>query len=188
MIARLRGIVGEIYESHIVLDVGGVGYLVAVRNPAQFALDETATLFTHLAVRENAMDLYGFLHRDELDMYEKLLTVPKIGPKSALQVLIHADVTLIKKSIALQDASYLSKLSGVGKKSAENIVASLKGKFNGAEFLEADGSTTLDNDALDALVALGYSERDAMTALRETSDPEVDTNTRIKAALRHLGS
>lgn len=188
MIARLQGTVADIHEGHIVLDVGGVGYLVAVRNPSLFVLDDTVILHTHLAVRENALDLYGFLLRDELDMYEKLLTIPKIGPKSALQILTQADVPLLKQSIATQDPSSLSKLSGIGKKSAEKIVAGLKDHFADMVFSPEMGVGSFDNDALDALIALGYSERDAATALKAVADTETDTNNRIKAALRHLGT
>lgn len=188
MIAMLRGQVEDIRGSHIVLDVGGVGYLVAVRAPLDFKLNETVSFHTHLAVRENALDLYGFVTRDEREMFEHLLKLPKIGPKSAMQILTQADIPLLKKAVINGDATYLSKMSGIGKKSAEKIVSGLRDIFDGADYFgegSADGS---DSDTIDALVALGYPQRDAREALGKI-DPEVTgTNDRLKAALRLLGS
>src|SRR5690606_12668832 len=109
--------------------VAGIGYLVRTNSPTSYQLNTSVILFTHLAVRENALDLYGFADRDTLEIFELLLELPKVGPKTALQFLTQADVLLIKEAVYKEDAGYLSKLSGIGKKSAEKIVFGLKEKF-----------------------------------------------------------
>jgi Holliday junction DNA helicase RuvA len=189
MIAELRGTVVDIGLAHITLDVRGVGYRIAVCSVQDFVLNTEAHLHTHLAVRETALDLYGFLEKEELAIFELLLKLPKIGPKSAMQILSQADIDLLKKAVASNDPSYLSKMSGIGKKSAEKIVVGLKDVFEDAEFENSlSEDTHADSDAIDALVTLGYSQRDAREALRRLSEDIVETNERIKAALKHLGS
>ena len=189
MIAMLRGTVADISLLHVILDVGGVGYLISVRKPGEFQLGREATLHTHLAVRENALDLYGFQTRDELAMFALLLTIPKIGPKSAMQILTQADIPLLITSITRNDAVYLSKMSGISKKTSEKIVVELQNKFDGVAF--SDTETTIqgeDADLVDALIALGYSQKDARDALLKLPVSIEGTNARIKEALKFLGS
>lgn len=189
MIARLTGTVVEILPTHIVLDVHGIGYLIAVRNSEACALDSAVTLHTHLAVRENALDLYGFVLRDELHMFELLITIPKIGPKSAMQILSQADLALLTTAIARNDASYLSKMSGISKKTAEKIVTELQSKFEPSSFDGTESSLDKEEaDSIDALIALGYSQRQAREALITVSSEISGTNARIKAALKHLST
>ena len=186
MIARLTGKVVAADLTHIILEVSGVGYRIAVREPSRFTIEQSVSLHTHLAVRENALDLYGFEHLDELDMFEELLRIPKIGPKSAMQILVQADIELLKKSVASNDPTYLSKMSGIGKKSAEKIVAGLKDTF---EYNDGAGEGQgADADVLDALVALGYSQRDARSALQKLPSEITKTNERIREALKNLSS
>lgn len=187
MIASLSGTVIDIAAAHIVLDVGGVGYLLAVRTPTDYTLDQKVSLHTHLAVRETALDLYGFQTRDELDMFEHLLRLPKIGPKSAMQILIQADIELLKKAIVSDDPTYLSKMSGIGKKSAEKIVAGLKDVFEYTSEETSGAFGVGSDDVIDALVALGYSERDAFSVLQKLPPDVTETNIRIKEALKLLG-
>ena len=188
MIARLKGVVVDARVGYIVLDVGGVGYLVAVRIPDDFKEGETIELRTHLAVRENAMDLYGFLEQEELDIFELLLRLPKIGPKSAMQILSQADVELLKKAVLTNDPGYLTKMSGIGKKSAEKIVEGLKDIFDArdTEFVRSEGNTE-DADVVDALIALGYSQKDARDALTKLPQEITGANNRVREALRQLG-
>lgn len=189
MIAQLHGTILDVSPTHIVLDVGGVGYRIAIRSVEAFTTGDTARLFTHLAVRENALDLYGFLTEEELDIFELLLKVPKIGPKSAMQILAQADIGLLKKAVATDDPSYLSKMSGIGKKSAEKIVLGLKDVFEAADFIaDKYQHEAVDSDVIDALVALGYSQKDAREVLRKLPEELSDTNAKIAAALKHLGS
>lgn len=181
----LTGTVADLALGNVVLDVSGVGYLVAVRptDALEFRVGTTLSLHTYLAVREDALDLYGFTSRDDLAVFELLIELPKIGPKSALAILSQASTELLKKAVASQDAAYLSKMSGMGKKTAEKIVQGLKDKF------EDDGTTgaahSADGDVIDALLALGYSEREARAAVPKL-DPDADTNARVKQALRLL--
>ncbi len=187
MIAKLTGEVVDVRLTHIILEVGGVGYLVAVTNGSGFMLGTTISLNTYLAVRENALDLYGFNTRDELAMFHELIKLPKIGPKTAMQILSQADLETLKKAVHTDDPSYLSKMSGIGKKSAEKIVAGLKDIFDDGAFLseESHGNQT-DTDVIDALIALGYSQRDAIQAVQKIPADIVDTNARVKHALKYI--
>ncbi len=186
MIRMLRGTIADMTHTHLILDVGGVGYLVAVRpDDARGAIiGSERSLFTYLAVREDALDLYGFSTRDDLAMFEHLIDLPKIGPKSALAILSQASIELISKAVSSDDAAYLSKMSGMGKKTAEKIVQGLKDKLD----LSSDITTGErgNSDTIDALIALGYSEREARDAVQKLDPETTDTNARVKEALRSL--
>lgn len=195
MIRQLLGTVADVSNTYIVLDVGGVGYLVYTNSPTSYEIGINTKLFTYLAVRENALDLYGFADRDTLEVFELLIELPKIGPKSALQILTQADILLIKESVQKEDPTYLSKLSGIGKKSAEKIVAGLKDKLETADFatgLSGESSESVSShtsDTIDALIALGYSPQDARKAVSDISAQSQDTtnsNDLIKLALKSL--
>ena len=125
MIRRIRGIAVETHPTFIVVDVGGVGYLLYTTTKTAVEEGSEVTLFTHLAVRENALDLYGFATQQELSFFELLLTLPKVGPKSAIQILSQADIHLLQNAILSQDATHLSKMSGISKKTAQKILLGL---------------------------------------------------------------
>ncbi len=182
----LTGVVSDIRLGRIVLDVHGVGYLVAIQNGRAegLAIGNALSLHTYLAVREDALDLYGFFSLDDLEMFEMLIDLPKIGPKSAMQILSQADIELIKKAVASEDPVYLSKMSGIGKKSAEKIVMGLKDKFEGNDMV-APGEHG-NSDAIDALVTLGYSQKEARDAVQRIDPSIKNTNDRVKEALRSL--
>ena len=185
MIARVSGKVVEVRPMRVVIDVGGVGYAVSVTARSGFKVSESVTLHTYLAVRENAMDLYGFSDERELMMFEELIKIPKIGPKTALGVLSQADLETLTKAVETDDPSYLTKLSGIGKKSAEKIVAGLKDVLGDRVLPTAAGvSSGHDGDVIDALIALGYSERDARQAVQKIPKDITDTNARLKHALK----
>lgn len=188
MIRRLRGTVLESTPTSVVLDVGGVGYLLTVSATAAITAESGTelSLYTYLAVRENALELYGFPNSRDLSMFLLLIELPGIGPKTAINILSQADTRLLEESARSNDAAYLSKLSGIGKKSAEKIVAGLKDKFSNEDALieDTDGSA----DVVDALIALGYSHEEARRALREIPKELTDTRDRLKEALRTLGS
>lgn len=193
MIRRLTGIVAHSNPTHIVLDVHGVGYLVATNRPgSDYPVESEQTFWTYLAVRENAMDLYGFTTREELDIFELLLGLPKIGPKSAAQILAQADTALLKEAVAQEDPTYLSKMSGIGKKTAEKIVLELKDTFADrgfSETVDAHGPThDWQRETIDALVALGYPHKDAREAVQALPKETSDTNTALTAALRTLSN
>lgn len=189
MIKQIRGTVAGTSDHLVIVDVGGVGY--GVHTPHQtteFLLDDAVCFYTHLAVRENALDLYGFTDLDSLRIFELLIELPKIGPKTALQILAQADTPLIKEAVSKNDAGYLSKLSGIGKKSAEKIVSGLKDKFEITDYGESF-STDHTSDTIDALIALGYSPEEARRAVRQLSEsnPEIATSPEaLKALLKIL--
>jgi holliday junction DNA helicase RuvA len=186
MIGCLTGLVRGSRGGHVLIDVGGVGYLIAVRSPFDFREGATVTLHTHLAVRENALDLYGFLTSEELRMFEELITIPKIGPKTALQILIQADVATLTKSILSNDPVYLSKMSGIGKKTAEKIVAELKDSFG--DGVREDTIPGEDADVMDALLTLGYAHKDIRAAIGKIPETVTDTKKRITEALKIVSS
>ncbi len=189
MIRQLRGTLLESGELEVVIDVGGVGYLVHTPDAAFFAIGGEARLHTHLAVRENALDLYGFAETESLRVFELLLTLPKIGPKSALQILAQADVSLLREAVNKNDAGYLSKLSGIGKKSAEKIVVGLRDKLGTADNDAATSEIPHAADTIDALIALGYAPQDARRVFIEITATNTSLSSSaevIKLALKYL--
>ncbi|MEI9966428.1 MAG: Holliday junction branch migration protein RuvA [Candidatus Moraniibacteriota bacterium] len=188
MIARLSGSVASVRGSAIILDVQGVGYHVFVTTYAlgRLAGLETATLFIHTHVREDALLLYGFLDEDELHMFELLISISGIGPKVALSILSIADPKTIKVAITNQDASILTRVSGVGKKTAERVILELQNKVEAVQF-SSEESALGDADALDALTALGYSVTQARDALKQLPKDVTDIGARIRQALKNLG-
>lgn len=188
MIASIQGEVIDVRSAQIVVRVHGIGYLIAVTHGSGYALGTEVFLYTYLAVRETALDLYGFTTRDEHALFEELIKLPKIGPKTALQILSQADVQILKKAVQTEDPVYLSKMSGIGKKSAEKIVVGLKDVLEDNPLLGEDrGSNGRDADVIDALISLGYSQRDALEAVQKIPKEIEDTNTRIKHALKYVG-
>jgi holliday junction DNA helicase RuvA len=189
MIRRLSGRIISHDESEIVIDVGGVGYVVAVSPHTIFELEgvEEISLWTYLAVRENALDLYGFITREELNFFELLLSVSGIGPKSALGVLNIASLDELRRAIIENNPSYLTKVSGVGKKSAEKIVLELKDKIEKGSN-DTDEILSGDMDAIEALQSLGYPTHTARDILRSIPRDITETGERVRAALKKLGS
>lgn len=198
MIRHISGTVADITPTYVVVDVNGIGYLVYTTAKTSFSLNEVITLHTHLAVRENALDLYGFLTLDELSFFGLLLSLPKIGPKSAMQILSQAELELLRNTILSQDAVHLSKMSGIGKKTAEKIVLGLKDSFENFGFTTGtqDGGNLTNNyatfasDTIDALITLGYPQSDARKAVQQllTEKPEITkVNDAIKEVLKILG-
>ncbi len=193
MIRRIFGEVVDVGATHVVVDVGGVGYLVHMNaSGATFKIGNNAEFWTYLAVRENALDLYGFQTSDELSVFELLIGLPKIGPKSAAQILAQADISLLREASLKGDATYLSKMSGIGKKSAEKIVQGLKEKFEKLgdvayqKTAENEVGTTLNIDVMEALISLGYSERDARDAIQKLPEDIKTPSEAIREALRFL--
>lgn len=188
MISQLSGTVAYRGTDSIVLQVGGIGYKVYATLDTITGLPESAetTIWTHLAVRENALDLYGFLVRDELKFFELLLGVSGIGPKSALNIMGIAHIETLRAAIAEGDASHLTKVSGIGKKTAEKIVLELREKI-GSMDLQMSSVGHADADALEALHALGYSLTEARDTLRHVPHNVTGSNERLREALRILG-
>ena len=197
MIRRIHGVVAETHPTEVVVDVHGVGYRIFTTAKTSCAIGEQILLYTHLAVRENAMDLYGFISNEELAFFELLLTLPKIGPKSALQILSQAEVSLLQSAIISQDAAHLSKMSGISKKTTEKIVLGLKDAFDNIAYqydtnssVNVDTKSAFTSDTIDALITLGYPQADARKAVQQllTEKPEITkVNDAIKEVLKILG-
>lgn len=189
MIAHLEGNIIHKAEKFVVVDVSGVGYKVFVSSDAleSVTLGSNTSLWIHTAVRENSIDLYGFQNIAEMSFFELLLDVSGIGPKSALGILSVASIDTLKKAIATGDMSYLNKVSGIGRKTAEKIIVELRDKLKA--HISEDGNSDLrgESDIVEALKSLGYSQNDARDALKQIPDEVKGTNARIKEALKILG-
>lgn len=185
MIAQLTGTVVLTGGSHFILEVGGIGYKVyaTLETIRQVAGKDALTIYTHQVVREDALDLYGFLDPSEVSFFELLITIPGIGPKTALSVLNVAPVETLRRAAAAQDSSYLTKVSGIGKKTADKIILELKDKFGSVE-VPISGATQEELEALEGLQALGYSLKEAREALKEIEGGTAEE--RIKQALQKL--
>jgi Holliday junction DNA helicase RuvA len=188
MIGYLEGTVRASTLGGVILQVGGVGYKVALTKEtvSHFLPGSTVALFTHLAVREDALDLYGFESEEELRFFELLLTVSGIGPKSALAILDVADVETLRSAIHAGNAAYLTTVSGIGKKTAEKIVLELRDKI-GAAIAGFDAALEGDAEALEAMKSLGYSATEAREALRRVPASITGANARLREALRVIG-
>ncbi len=188
MISHLKGKVAYKDLRFFVIDVAGVGYKVFASGPTIDKAKEGKEIgvWTYLAVRENALDLYGFDSKEDLDLFELLITVSGIGPKTALGVMNVVLPETIRLAISSGDTGYLTKVSGVGKKVAEKIVVELRGKFEGIE----GGGANLqkDSDAIEALKSLGYSQNEARDALSKVSKDIENASEKVKQALKILGS
>jgi len=192
MIAHLYGTIIFAGDRYVILETGGVGYKVRVTVDTLQAIkkndDKKASLWIYTVVREDALDLYGFQNQTELEFFEMLISVSGIGPKGALGILNVAPVEHLKEAVAMGDTGALTKVSGIGSKSAQKIILELRDKLDGHESIT--GSTMLgdERDAIEGLVALGYAERNARDALKKVSTEIKGTSARIKSALKQLGS
>jgi holliday junction DNA helicase RuvA len=186
VIARLRGKPVASTPEGLVLDVGGVGYLVAATPSAVRRADgaDEVTVETYLHVREDAMQLYGFADRAERELFIQLLTVNGIGPKVALAIVSGSPPEELRRAIVREDTARFQIIPGIGKKTAERIVLELKEKMgDGEPELAAVGSSDAHVVARDALVELGYTPADAERALADT-DPELPPEDRVRLALK----
>ena len=185
MISRLRGKAVASTPEGLVIDVGGVGYLVAATPSAVRKANgaEEVVVETYLHVREDIMQLYGFADREERELFVQLLTVNGVGPKVALAIVSGSPAGELRRAIVLEDIARFMAIPGIGKKTAERIVLELKEKL-GAGAPEAIAPTSAAHtDARDALVELGYTLVDAERALADT-DPELPAEERVRLALK----
>lgn len=191
MIGQISGSLIFKGERFVIVSAGGVGYKVFT-TPDNIRLaggnSGDFTLWTHLVVKEDALDLYGFATQDELALFEILLTVSGIGPKSALQVLSLAGSETLRKAVTSANSEYLTKISGIGKKIAEKIVLELKDKILALGPATGVADSDYETDTLSALQALGYSLKEAREAVKKIPADITDTGEKIKVALKQLGS
>jgi holliday junction DNA helicase RuvA len=188
MIGRLTGTLAEKNPPQVLLDCAGVGYEVDVPMSTFYnlpALGEKISLLTHFVVREDAQLLYGFATAGEREAFRQLIKISGVGPRTALSVLSGMSVGDIAQAVTAQDAGRLIKVPGIGKKTAERLLLELKGKFGADLGLATSIASDAQADILQALVALGYSDRDAALALKALPK-EVGVSEGIKLALRAL--
>ena len=189
MIGRLTGLLAEKNPPQIVLDVNGVGYELDVPMSTFYNLPangEKVSLLTHFAVREDGHYLYGFLSEAERFAFRQLLKISGIGARTALSVLSGLSVGDLAAAVARQEVGRLVKIPGIGKKTAERLLLELKGKLADAVGLSLP--TTVDDhksDILNALLALGYNEKEAASAMKQLA-PDVGTSDGIRQALKLL--
>ena len=192
MIAHLRGEIAEKFGNSLIIDVSGVGYEITVPTPDYEAvnLGEEKKFYTYHAVRENSEELYGFSTLAAKKVFELLISVQGIGPKAAVAILSLAEVEEVRNAIANADTAFISKASGVGKKSAERVIVDLKDKvgipsrYGATEVKYGKAVSSESDEALDALIALGFPLKEATLAL-EKVDTDLPVEERIRLALKN---
>lgn len=200
MIGRLTGILLEKQPPQILLDVGGVGYEVEAPMSTFYrlpALGEKATLHTHLVVREDAQLLYGFADKRDRQLFRELIRLNGVGPKLALALMSGLEVDELITAVQAQDINALTRVPGVGKKTAERLLVELKGKFTaweslpgGAAPLTVSSSRTAPSqasDAVSALIALGYKPQEASRAVSAIKEEGLSSEELIRRALKGMG-
>lgn len=201
MIAYVKGIVADIAQDNVVIDVNGIGYNVKISANTVSAIPEIGEeikMYTYTLVREDAFLLYGFLTRDELEIFKKCITVNGIGPKGALAILSVLDADTLRFAILSGDAKAIAKAPGIGAKTAERLILDLKDKISLEDTLiskeatgYSGGRTSEENaavqEAIEALVALGYGQGDSMKAVKSIPDRDtLDAGTLLKLALKNM--
>lgn len=201
MIAYVHGIVKEIAEDNVIIDVGGIGYNVKISSDTAARLPgvgETVRLHTYTLVREDAFLLYGFLTRNDLEIFKKCITVSGIGPKGALAILSVMDADSLRYAIMTGDTKAISRAPGIGARTAERLILDLKDKIQIDDVLigreiaaTAAGNTAADTpqkrEAVEALVSLGYGQTESIKAVNSIEGIEnMDSGAVLKAALKKM--
>lgn len=201
MIAFVRGAIEEISEDNVVIDTGSIGYNIKISTNTAGRLPgigKEVKLFTYTCVREDAFLLYGFLSRDDLEIFKKLITVNGIGPKGGLSILSVMSADDLRFAIMAGDAKTISKAPGIGVKTAGRVILDLKDKISMEDTLiqkerneygeeVSPMQTSARNEAVEALVALGYSSTDALRAIKKASVSEdADVESILKQALKNM--
>ena len=191
MIGYINGNIIFSGDKYVILDVGGIGYKVYISpdTVSSISAQGNAKLWTHLVVREDALDLYGFLDQKELDFFKLLIGISGIGPKGALGIMSVAPVETVLSAIGTGDTSYLTKVSGIGKKNAQKIILELKDKIGNLISTEQTNvGLHEDIDVIEALISLGYKEREAREAIQKLSPDIKGTSQKITETLKLLGN
>lgn len=187
MIGFIEGKIEYNTDKYAIVDVNGVGYKIYISSAVFKNLPEAGSkvkLFTHLHVREDIMDLYGFLDKKDLEFFELLISISGIGPRGAINILSVASVETLKKAVINEESSILTKVSGIGQKTAEKIILELKSKVSG-EYPDEKGGAS--GEAIDALVSLGYRLQEAREALKKIPEGISEVGDKVRHALKMLG-
>ena len=191
MIAKLTGKIAHLDIRHLIIDVHGIGYKTYVTGETLGKLGnigDDVSLWIHHVIREDASDLYGFPTRDSLELFELLIGISGVGPKTALGILNVTTIDTIREAVETGDISYLTKISGIGKKMAEKMIIELRDKLGTSSETYVSGSLKDGVLAVEALKSLGYSEREARDAVKKLGKEITSTQDIVKAALKILGS
>lgn len=201
MIGRLRGALIEKQPPHLLLDVNGVGYELEVPMSTLYRLPhvgDSVTLHTHLVVREDAHLLYGFYEKRERELFRELIRLNGVGPKLALSLMSGLDVDELVRCVQAQDTSALTRIPGVGKKTAERLLVELKDRFKAWESLPgtftlvsngpgvSEPVATAESDAMSALIALGYKPQEASKAVSAIKEKNLNSAELIRRALKGM--
>jgi len=194
MISKLTGTLDSHDDKKLIIDVHGVGYRVYATSDTLHSIthltgtDTPLSLHIHSVIREDAFDLYGFAALEDLALFELLISVSGIGPKTALGVLSMVSSNNLRRAIQEENVSSLTKVAGIGKKIAEKIILELKDKINSLDHIETttDTAPSAHADAIEALSALGYSPQDARDALKKIDPALTTTASKVRAALKVL--
>lgn len=193
MFHYIKGKVTMKFDGGVVVEVGGIGYEVHLPDNSSIYLakeEETILVYTAMIIREDDISIYGFPEKDSIGLFRKLMTVSGVGAKAAMAVLSAMPVLEVKKAIVFGDVASLTRANGIGKKSAERIILELKDKL-GAMGVDVDNVATViasdvKSEAVEALIGLGYSRSEAMTAMTGISDENLTTEQYIKQALKRI--
>lgn len=190
MISHIKGILEEKFGNYVILDVSGVGYEITISAPdfETLNLGDEVKLYTYHKISETDEALYGFTSLAAKKLFELLISVNGVGPKAAISILSLASPEEVRNAIANADSAFVSKAAGVGKKSAERIIVDLSDKVGlpthyGATVARVPGNKPENDEALDALIALGFPLKEATAAL-ENVDPGLPVDERIRLALK----
>ncbi|CAG0991515.1 MAG: Holliday junction branch migration protein RuvA [Candidatus Methanoperedens sp.] len=190
MISHIYGEIAQCGEGFVVVDVGGIGYQVNVTKPIVYELTgkkEKIKFYTYLHVREDAHILYGFLNQSELEMFKLLISVTRVGPQIAMNILSQIKIEELAAAIIHEDEKVLTRISGVGAKNAKRLILELKDKMTKKmEGFELPTTSNVNYDAVSALVSLGFPRQSAQRAVEAVSEGEQKVETIIKAALLKL--
>jgi holliday junction DNA helicase RuvA len=188
MIARLKGKIEHSQDNWVIVDVNNIGYKVHVTDFTfgKLAGQEEATFNIYTYVREDILALYGFLEVSEKEMFELLISISGIGPKAAMGILSVADPKSIQAAILNEDPTILTRVSGIGKKIAERVILELQNKIADLSVDDREGAT-MDSEAIEALMMMGYSAAQAREALKGIAEDLDSVEDKIKAALKALG-
>lgn len=198
MYAYLIGKVADVAEDNLVLEVGHIGYNVRIPGsvvPLLPPVGEEVKIYTYTSVREDAIQLFGFLTKDDLEMYKQLIGVSGIGPKGGLALLSVMSADQVRMAVLAQDSRAIAKAPGIGNKTAQRIILELKDKVSMEDtFLSGEASKDIvmsgisqaRTEAVEALTALGYSASDALRAVKAVEQEDMDVEALLKAALKKM--
>ncbi|WP_050635384.1 Holliday junction branch migration protein RuvA [Candidatus Stoquefichus sp. SB1] len=185
MYSYIKGVIVDMARDHIVIDNQGIGYLIYVSNPYQFTKGKETLVYVYQQVKEDGIVLYGFLTKEEKELFLKLILVKGIGCKTAIGILATGDVNAIIQAIESKNITYLKKIPGIGPKAAQQIILDLQGKFN-AVMTEMVLTSVEFDEAIEVLIALGYKRQDVDKVMNSLSNEQLDTNGYVKKALSLL--